>query len=456
MGGDKIMDIGTLQIAGYGYRNLLEQSERFEGPYIPSQVNFNLVLNFTDTVGLLVLEEKIFTFDSKTKYLIDDGKIAMRTRNKTIACPQDRLLLDDLYLNPLLLFQKALGSPTLRSLPDTVIQHIVHHRVSFLWRGFPVTISLNSNSDLPTMVEVDKPYTDNFLGVWGDVNKVVLYSFWDLFDNGVHYPRQKDVFFNHTLWESTVVTDLKINQPVLSDSLRIPAEVKKEIANYSQQERSRMVKQMESKKEIAPGIWFIPGFCNSTVVQQDGKLTIIESPNTSLNMELIFDQAQQLFPKAEVVQVITTSDAWLHVGGIRTSASRTSIVALKGNKEVIESLLAANYRTSPDAWQKKTDKRASIRYIGQRTAIGSGTNRMELIPFRSEAGERMMMVYFPELKLLYASDLLQPGNWEKHYSLEVVGAVNREKLAVERIYAMHMEPMLYSALLKQLEEYLPK
>lgn len=67
----------------------------------------------------------------------------------------------------------------------------------------------------------------------------------------------------------------------------------------------------------------------------------------------------------------------------------------------------------------------------------------------------MMMVYFPEHKLLYASDLLQPGNWQKHYTLEVIQAISREKLEVDMIYAMHMKPVKYQSILDSMRAYLP-
>jgi hypothetical protein len=130
------------------------------------------------------------------------------------------------------------------------------------------------------------------------------------------------------------------------------------------------------------------------------------------------------------------------------------LIALSENKDIVQALLMANYKTVPDAWQRRADKNPTVKYIDQRTIIGNGTNRMELIPYRTEAGERMMMVYFPEHKLLYASDLLQPDNWQKHYSLEVIEAIQRENLVVDTIYAMHMRPITYATLLKQMENYL--
>jgi len=58
---------------------------------------------------------------------------------------------------------------------------------------------------------------------------------------------------------------------------------------------------------------------------------------------------------------------------------------------------------------------------------------MEIYPIRTETGERMVMVYFPQHRLLYASDLIQPsrsGRFRAQYAYEVAQAVKREGLAV--------------------------
>jgi hypothetical protein len=454
-GQQRINSIQNLQFIGYGYRNALEQSERFEGPYIPSHFNFNTVLDFKDTLELYTLNEQTFTFNSDSKYLADKTTIAMQSQGQIITCPQDQTIQDDLYLNPLWVFNKALESSSLICIRDSIIQGLPHKRIKFLWNQYPVIVCINPNTYLPTCLEIEKPYTDNYLGIWGDLKKVVLYSFWELLENGVHYPMQKDIYFNGNLWESSVITQIKSNQPLLADSLMIPADVKKAAPDYDRQITERIQKMIDAKKEIAKNIWLIPGFCNSTEIKQNNDLIIIESPNTSSNTNQLIEQARELFPNSIIKYIITTSDAWLHCGGVRSAALNANVIALKENKKIIEALLRANYKTHPDDWQKSKTKKSSIRYIDGRTVLGTGINRIELIPFHTEAGERMMMIYFPEHKLLYASDLLQPGNWEKHYTLEVIQAVEREKLAVETVYAMHMKPVKYKDILSSMQVYLP-
>ena len=67
----------------------------------------------------------------------------------------------------------------------------------------------------------------------------------------------------------------------------------------------------------------------------------------------------------------------------------------------------------------------------------------ELIPYRTETSERQTLVYFPQYKLLYTSDLFAPDqgdNWfTPEYLLEVRNAVTREHLTVDNIFGMHYD-----------------
>lgn len=56
----------------------------------------------------------------------------------------------------------------------------------------------------------------------------------------------------------------------------------------------------------------------------------------------------------------------------------------------------------------------------------------------------MVMVYMPEHKILYGSDLIQKMRdgsfFMPQYLSELADAANREKLAVETVFAMHLGP----------------
>src|SRR6202042_1065731 len=85
------------------------------------------------------------------------------------------------------------------------------------------------------------------------------------------------------------------------------------------------------------------------------------------------------------------------------------------------------------------------RIVSERVSVGAGANRMELYPLRGASTERQYMVYFPEHKLLYASDTLALNADGSLYApelmREVMDAVKRENLQVTTVFAMHQEPV---------------
>lgn len=122
------------------------------------------------------------------------------------------------------------------------------------------------------------------------------------------------------------------------------------------------------------------------------------------------------------------------------------------NQPILERLVAAPHRIQPDTLALHPHK-PIFKVVSSRIVLGQGANRLELYPIRTETGERMMMAYFPEHHLLYASDLAQPfksGTWVAQYLFELNTEVQREKLVVDRAFAMHLTPFNWTELLSEI------
>jgi len=154
------------------------------------------------------------------------------------------------------------------------------------------------------------------------------------------------------------------------------------------------------------------------------------------------EDERQRFNGAPIKAVVTTSDAWPHIGGMREYVARSiPIYALDLNVPILSRLFAATYTTSPDALAR-TPRPAKLTPVSKRTLVGSGPNRFELIPYRTPSGERQMMAYFPEHRLLYTSDLFTirgPMIFLPQQVGEAVQAVAREHLVVDRAFGMHYD-----------------
>jgi len=127
-------------------------------------------------------------------------------------------------------------------------------------------------------------------------------------------------------------------------------------------------------------------------------------------------------------------------------AQGLSIYILDLNQPLLDKMIRAPHTLDPDALEKSKDlKEPRWRIVSRKEEIGNGENRMELYPLRGASTERQYMVYFPESRLLYASDTLALNNdgslYDPELMYEVVQAVKRENLKVDTVFAMHQGPM---------------
>ena len=155
---------------------------------------------------------------------------------------------------------------------------------------------------------------------------------------------------------------------------------------------------------------------------------------------------RRLYPGVPVKAVVSTSDAWPHLGGVREYvARRIPLYALDVNQPILTRLLRAPFRTAPDSLQRAPVRRPDLRLVTTTTTLGRGPNRLELYPARTESGERMLLVYLPEHHLLYASDLVQPGPAGgfafPEYVAELRARVEALGLPVQRVFALHSSPL---------------
>ena len=109
--------------------------------------------------------------------------------------------------------------------------------------------------------------------------------------------------------------------------------------------------------ELAPGIIQIPGNFNVTLVKQTDGIVIIEAPISSGYSDKVIAEAKKRFPDLPVKAVISTSDSWPHIGGVREYVARNiPIYALDLNQPILDRIVAAPHHTNPDALERKVSK----------------------------------------------------------------------------------------------------
>jgi hypothetical protein len=345
-----------------------------------------------------------------------------------------------LALGPLRVLATALAASDLHYEAAETVRGSAHTVIGFTWNQQPVRILLNAFNHLPDAVESTLQPRD-FWYYWGDVRQRV---YWDnlKYVQGISYPSSEITERNGEIWQSAQALDVQFNVPLDEKDFAADAAVVAKSALSKGWER-----EFSAAKDtkLAEGIDLFSGSWNSTIVRQEDGVVILETPISSTFTRGIFAEATKRYAGAQIKAVLSTSDSWPHVGGIRFDvAQRVPLYVLDLNEPLLDRILAAPHRINPDDLQR-SPHRPEWHLVSGKTVVGSGANRMELYPLRGPSTERQYMVYFPEHKLLYASDTLVLKENHTLYDPELMQevrlAVEREHLIVDTVYAMHEAPM---------------
>jgi hypothetical protein len=451
-GRERLQAIRAVQLETTGYRNMLEQSERPTGPYIPefqtsSEIRDHEHGDFRETSSFAIHDNGEGAEQGSSTIVVADG-VAMR-RTGTNDAPADalqlRLAAERLALSPERLLLTALKARNLERSPDATMQGLRQQVVSFTLDGAPVHIYLNSYTHLPTAYDYSGVLART--GFWayrGDATQRTFLSFWKLTAEGVRYPLQADVQTNDLPDRNYVVSQLTLNPHLSNAEFDIPPEVKARFNPISTAslELLRLGMPSAPPQKLARGIVLIPGAWNVTLVRQNDGIVVLDAPISSGYSAKVIEEARRRFPGVPIKAVVSTSDAWPHIAGLREYvALRIPIFILALNKAAVESIILAPHRSDPDRLQV-APKPEKLRLVSSKLILGTGENRLEIYPVRGESSERQMMVYLPGHHLLYGSDIFQQRQDGKfifaEQVLELSTAVRREHLLVERVFLMHV------------------
>jgi len=446
-GEQKLRALQNVRWEAFGYRHEIEQSERPEGPFVTEFKTTSEVHDFSGKRFRASTELAIYpVFKTKSATVVVDGVIMQVTGDRqTPGTPlQVALVRERIALSPERVLLTALDSDDLRVEADTVLQSVPHNVLAFTLDNAAVRIYLNAYTHLPTAVDYAGPLARS--GYWsymGDVTMRTFYGFWWLAKGGLHFPMQWNVERNGQAEEEIVIRRLRIDDELDEDSLSIPAEVRERFhaSSPSSTRPAPLGNLTESPNEIVPGILLISGSWNVTLVRQEDGIVVLEAPISPDYAAMVIAEAHRRFPGQPIKAVITTSDSWPHIAGIREYVAKgIPIYALDLNRPVLDRMIKAPHTLNPDQLQQ-LPRRPQYRLIHAKTILGTGANRVEIYPIRGETSERQMMVYLPAHHLLYGSDAFQTQGNSYFFPQEItelMSAVNRERLPVDQFFMMHI------------------
>ena len=460
MGGrERLEAVRSFSYEAVGHTELVEQSYR-QDPFITSYERSKGKVDLAG--GRIHLETRITWPESDpgqadadaTLIVGPDGGV-QRVEGGDAPCSLADLAWarDALALGPMRLLLTAQGAADLHFESPIVIRATPHIVLAFTAQGVGVRILINPFNHLPDAVETLQRFDDHWFQ-WGDVRQRI---YLDNFQNfhGIIFPTNQVEERNGILWRSSQVLKLELNINLDEADFKMAAKA----AQLSRQSPGwdRPFNATKST-ELAPDVVMFPGAWNSTLVKQDDGIIVLEAPISGNYTGGVIDEAKVRYPSLPIKAVLSTSDSWPHVGGVRQAvASGLRVYILDLNQPLLERLVSAPHKLHPDLLEQ-SPKEPDWRIVSGKLVLGSGPNRVELYPLRGASTERQYMAYFPEHKLLYASDTLSLNDdgslYDPELMREVMEAVKREGLQVRAVFAMHQGPTPWSQVLALVEKSL--
>lgn len=312
-----------------GHTYFVEQSERPEGPWI---VDYQQISELRDYSGKRLrrttAERNIQAADwTKTPTLIVSNGVAAMQSDRVFAGSNTQVkeAEESLALSPERVLLTALEAKDLYPEGDTFLQGTAQHVVAFKWLDATVRLYLSAFTSMPTAIEVVRAYPGStFWTIWGEVKTRTYLSLWELEAGGIRLPRQLNVERNGTPYQELTITSLRLNPSVTDDQFLIPADVAKAYESKARKVISDLPLGFPNSPpvELAQGIVQIPGNFNETLVRQSDGIVIIEAPLSSSYSSQVIAEAKKRFPGLPIKAVVSASDAWPHIGGIREYVAR--------------------------------------------------------------------------------------------------------------------------------------
>ncbi|WP_424682065.1 hypothetical protein [Frateuria sp. YIM B11624] len=358
---------------------------------------------------------------------------------------------DTLALGPERLLLNAAAAADLHYAPSQWLRATKHSVVEFTWQGSPVKVLLNAYNHLPDALERTRTFKD-FWYAWGDVDQRIYFDNWRLVQ-GVEFPTNRVDWRNGVWYASTQLIGPAFNGAIDAKKFAMDAATAAKSAqsvgwNREFNDNKRVV--------LAPGIELYQGAWNTTLVKQDDGVLVLEAPISGSYVRGVLAKAHSEYPGVPIKAVLSTSDSWPHIAGVREAvAEGVPVYVLDLNKPLLDRLVDAPHHLQPDDLQSHP-KAAHWMVVGDHLEVGKGANRVVLYPLRGASTERQYMVYFPQQKLLYASDTLAFNEdhtlYDPELMYEVMQAVVREHLRVDTVYAMHQGPTPWADVRRLIDE----
>ena len=300
-------------------------------------------------------------------------------------------LLSDALLHPAAL--RSLGRTEIHGRPYDVVTYLASN-------GRPSTLAFDAASRLPTWYEY--LYTRSMVG---DASFAV--EFGDYEPIGATRIPMRRITYNAGFVSSDArFVEVELENPFGGIALEVP-EGFVELETVSAE---------PDVVALADGVYALrnlPGGYNTLFVAFEDHTLVVEAPESDVPSGIatqVVDAVRETLPGLPIRYVVLTHHHGDHASGARTFlAEGATVVTTPGNAAFVERLAAAHFTLEPDVLARNPQAVRIEIVEGGHRVLEDASRRVELhdvgpIPH----AEEMLVVYLPEERILYQSELLNP------------------------------------------------
>jgi glyoxylase-like metal-dependent hydrolase (beta-lactamase superfamily II) len=264
--------------------------------------------------------------------------------------------------------------------------------------------SLNFDAQTKLLTKIDFIYTDS---VVGDGIFEIIYPGYRAI-GGLNVPTGRITNISGEWQVQTDYAEVKVNsQPadylfeVPGDFARVPAPTPQPFA----------------ASQIAKDIFLVQsveGSGNAFFIAFDDYILAVDAPQSRLTGgggERFIAKIKETVPGKPIKYLILTHHSYDHAAGARAFiAEGATIVTTPGNKQFVEKLSAAPFTIAPDALSRSPRKPVIETIENKKRVFRDQNHLVEVYDIGpNPSANEMVIVYLPKEKILYQTDLFNPG-----------------------------------------------
>ena len=407
--------------------------------------------------------ETLYPFAAQWTYTeISDGYSGMILGADGIRSPDSRaasaariaMRKKELGRSPVSILLTALSRQTsLLRLRDQMIRGRLHYLISYDDGGTSVIFALDAETRLLTRVQFleDDPlhgdsHNELFFSDWrqaGDI-KMPFSSLWRINAQVIMTEQIDEIENNVVLLEDDFFLPMRILQAENGDPAR------GELSSHWLLRRIAMASPLDEDQtrirvlDIAPGVVQVTGGSHHSLgIAMRDHVIVVDAPLYEVRSKRVIDSLVRRFPGKPIRTIVNTHFHNDHAGGLRTYvAGGIGVVTSKINAAFFQRIFNAEHTLVPDLLQRNPQE-ATLETVDTDTAdkkvLTDGTRRVEIYPVKNSHAEDMLVVFLPQEKLLFVTDLFSPGapRQVQTWSAELVAAIEHYGLDVERLVGGH-------------------